>query len=261
MNRIRKLIYGVPAFLMALALLAGTVTAAYAADTSFPDLTQSGSVSLVLADSDGNPVSGGTITIYEVAALYLDDGQTGYDYTDDFEGCNITLDVEDTSLAETLAEYVADQDITGKDASVGTDGTVSFDGLELGFYLVMQTAESAHYETINPFVVMVPMESDGVWTYEVDASPKVGAVTTIRTEDTDPSEETTETTETTETSNETTAGSTGRTTTTGGSGSSSLPQTGQLNWPIPVLASCGLVLFVTGCILNNSEKKKKNYAL
>jgi len=37
-----------------------------------------------------------------------------------------------------------------------------------------------------------------------------------------------------------------------------LPQTGQLNWPVPVLAVCGIFLTVVGWYLNAAEKKKAN---
>ena len=37
-----------------------------------------------------------------------------------------------------------------------------------------------------------------------------------------------------------------------------LIQTGQLNWPVPVLAGCGLVLFMLGWILTFMKRKNKN---
>ncbi|MCD8341160.1 MAG: peptidase [Clostridiales bacterium] len=230
--------------LLALVLACGLAVTAYATDatTASLDFSQTGSVALTLADSDGNTVSGGAVTIYEVAALYLDDGNMAYAYTDAFSGCTATLDVEDTSLAATLASYVSANGISGTTAAIGSDGTVTFSGLELGLYLVVQTTDSDNYETINPFLVTVPMESDGAWLYDVDASPKVGAVTPIEPEE-EEEEPTTTTTETTKTTT-----------------SSKLPQTGQLNWPVPVLAVGGLALFALGWGLNRSGRKREGYA-
>ena len=37
---------------------------------------------------------------------------------------------------------------------------------------------------------------------------------------------------------------------------SSLPQTGQLNWPVPVLACSGVLLFAAGWVLNRQGKKE-----
>ncbi|MCD8007709.1 MAG: peptidase, partial [Clostridiales bacterium] len=123
--------------------------------------------------------------------------------------------------------------------SIGSSGTVSFGGLELGLYLVVQTTESDNYETISPFVVTVPLEEDGVWVYDVDASPKVGAVTPVEPEEDEPDESTTTTTTTV---------------------TKTLPQTGQLNWPIPVLAISGAVLFALGWCLTRSDRKRTEYA-
>lgn len=54
---------------------------------------------------------------------------------------------------------------------------MTFRGLELGLYLIVQTEASKGYEPINPFLVSLPMAEDGKWNYAVDASPKVGAYT------------------------------------------------------------------------------------
>ncbi len=228
------------ALLLALVLACGMALSAYAADNASLDFTQNGSIELTLADSDGNAVSGGSVTLYQVATLYLDDGNMAYSYTDAFSGCGVTLDVEDTSLAETLADYAASKGVSGTTLSIGSSGTVSFGGLDLGLYLVVQTTESDNYETISPFVVTVPLEEDGVWVYDVDASPKVGAVTPTEPEPDEPDESTTTTTTTTVTK--------------------TLPQTGQLNWPVPVLAICGAVLFVVGWRLTRSDRKRSEYA-
>lgn len=231
------------ALLLALVLACGMALSAYAADNASLDFTQTGSIELTLADSDGNAVSGGAVTLYQVATLYLEDGDMAYAYTDGFADCGATLDVEDTSLAETLADYVSSEGVSGTTLSIGSSGTVSFGGLELGLYLVVQTTESDNYETISPFVVTVPLEEDGVWVYDVDASPKVGAVTPVEPEEDEGNESCTSTTTTT-------------TTTV----TKTLPQTGQLNWPIPVLAICGAVLFLVGWCLTRSDRKRSEYA-
>ena len=48
---------------------------------------------------------------------------------------------------------------------------MTFRGLELGLYLIVQTEASKGYEPINPFLVSLPMAEDGKWNYAVDASP------------------------------------------------------------------------------------------
>lgn len=220
--------------LAALTIITGVTMSAFAADAADLDFGRSGSVTLTLTDSDGNTETGGEISIYEVASLYLGDGNMAYALTDEFEGCTAVLDVTDTSLPTVLAQYVKDNGITGKAEKVSDKGNVTFDGLELGLYLMVQTASSDTYETISPFVVTVPIEDDGEWDYSVDASPKVGVVTVVTTPD-----------ETTAPDDETTPAE------------PNLPQTGQLNWPIPVLAVGGMILFAIGWVIKNSDKDEK----
>ncbi|MCD8321764.1 MAG: peptidase, partial [Oscillospiraceae bacterium] len=164
--------------LLALAMLCGLAVTAFAADNASLDFSQTGSIGLTLADGDGNAVSGGAVTLYQVATLYLNDGDMAYAYTDAFADCGVALDVENTALAAALAACVT-ASTPGTEQEIGADGTVSFTGLELGLYLIVQTTDSDNYETINPFVVTVPIDSDGEWVYAVDASPKVGTVTPI----------------------------------------------------------------------------------
>ncbi|MCD8097212.1 MAG: hypothetical protein LUE31_04065 [Lachnospiraceae bacterium] len=229
-----------------LAMTCGPGRTAYAAaDGASLDFDRTGSVSLTLKDSDGNAVSDGAVTIYQVAVLYLDDGDMAYAYTEDFADCAETLDVEDSSLAAILAEYVTESEISGTAASVDAEGAVSFDGLELGLYLVVQTTQSTGYNTISPFLVTVPSVENDAWLYDVDASPKVEVYTEpASTETTAPETSTTPKTSTT----------------TKTVSTSTLPQTGQLNWPVPVLAVSGLILFATGWLLVLSERRKERHA-
>lgn len=268
------------ALLAALLFLFGTALVAYAADAADLDMERTGSVTLTLADSSVNTVSGGELSIYQVASLYLDDGDMAYAYTEAFLGCTAALDVTDTSLAKTLAQFAADNDVSGTAASVRKDGTVAFDGLELGLYLLVQTADSDSYVGITPFVVTVPIDSDGHWEYAVDATPKVVTVSVAgegefdESEDIDESEDTDESEETDE--SEDTGGSDGSGSDESGSDGSAetgtttsesasetitttdtiLPQTGQLYWPVPLLAAGGLLLFILGRVLKNKDRKE-----
>ncbi|MCC8356483.1 MAG: hypothetical protein LJU34_01295 [Oscillospiraceae bacterium] len=230
-----------PALVLALALAMTFALglAAYAeADAASLDFEKTGSVSLTLADSSGNTVTDGAVTICQVATLYLDDGSMAYAYTEAFANCGETLDVTDAALASALADYAEDNQITGTTASVGADGTVRFDGLTLGLYLVTQTTQSTGYNAISPFLVTVPFAGSDAWIYDVDASPKVEVYTaaTIPPESVSPTPTTTTTTTTT------------------------LPQTGQLNWPVPVLAASGIVLFAIGWAMVVTDRKKRGNA-
>ncbi len=141
MKRYKKIIRRGLILPLLLALAFGAAVTAFAGDAEDLNFGIRGSVMLTLKDSAGNAVTGGEITIYEVASLYLDSGgEAEYDLTDEFDGCTAVLDVEDTSLAETLALYVEDNGIDGTIDTVGEDGTVIFEELSLGLYLIVQTS-------------------------------------------------------------------------------------------------------------------------
>ncbi|MCD8354148.1 MAG: hypothetical protein LUC47_07555 [Clostridiales bacterium] len=240
-SRIRKLFQGSLTLVMAVALLCCTsLTALAAADSPSLDWSMNGqsSITVELEDNDGNTITDGTLTLYQVALLEQDNGDMVYTFSEAFANCGLSLDdvsTESSSLASALSAYVTANSISGTSIK-NTNGTVVFDGLELGLYLVVQTTQSDGYYTMNPFVVSVPYDENGAWAYAVNASPKVGVLTP------EPEEETPTTTTTTKTTTITTT--------------TTLPQTGQLNWPIPVLAICGLLLIGLGCLMVYSDRRK-----
>ncbi len=213
----------VSALLLSGVLLFGmAVTAFAAAGTPDLDFSEEGSITVTLySDVDQASVTDGALTIYHVADLYLDDGNMAYEYTEDFAGCTASLaDPAETSLAAELEAYVESARIGGTTKAIGSDGTVDFTGLGLGLYLVVQTTGSTGYYSADPFVVTVPIAREDGWIYNVDASPKVEVLTPVpepTTPDTTP----------------TPSGST-------------LPQTGKLVWPIPILAAAGVLFCIAG---------------
>ncbi|MCD8344276.1 MAG: hypothetical protein LUC19_07835, partial [Oscillospiraceae bacterium] len=173
MNQIRRITRCGLVALVTLAMLFSVSVTAMAADAASLNFDTTGSLTLTLADSDGKTVSGGKMTIYKVATISLDDGNMVYTLTDEFKDFTSELDITDTTLPTALRKYVQSNNISGTTASVGSDGTVTFDDLELGLYLIVQTTGSGRYKTISPFVVTVPIDNEGVWDYTVDARPKV----------------------------------------------------------------------------------------
>lgn len=215
------------------------LTASAAVDAPSLDFDQTGSVTLTLAEG-GTALTDGAVTLYQVADLYLEDGDMAYSYTEAFSGCTETLDVTDTALPAALAGYVTDNGVSGTTAAVGADGTVTFDGLTLGLYLAVQTTPSTGYSASSPFLVTVPCAEGDAWVYAVDASPKVALSAEPETEPEPPEEP-----EPTPSTSSTT--------------STTLPQTGQLNWPVPVLAGSGLVLFAIGWWMTATDRRKEGH--
>lgn len=244
-----------------------------------------GSIHINLYDSTNNKaLSGGELTVYRVAEVQRKNGNLSFEYCGDFNGCAIELgDLTDSTLAGQLQEFLP-ANAEGIVQAVGNDGNVVFDDLELGLYLVVQTKASNGYKPVNSFLVSLPMAEDGQWNYEVDASPKVGAYTPEPetppsppdTPDKPDKPDTPDTPETPDNpdnpvspgnpdnpvapgtpDNPVAPGSPDNPVLPGHPNNpvmNGLPQTGQLNWPIPVMAISGMLLFAFGWATDRKYK-------
>ena len=226
-----------------------------------------------------------------MAEVKRKNGDLSFEYCGDFYGCGIALgDLTDSTLADQLLEYMP-QGARGTTKTVDADGNAAFEDLELGLYLIVQSKASNGYAPIKPFLVSLPMAENGKWNYEVDASPKVGGYTPVNP-DTPPVPPTPvpdkpgtpdQPTEPTNPDTPKNPDGPGNPVSPGspdspvapgnpdnpvapgnpdnpalagrpdGAVMSGLPQTGQLNWPVPVLAVSGVLLFAAGWVLNKKE--------
>lgn len=286
MKSIRKRLAALAA---ALALLACCAAPAFALEVV--DLSRTGSIKVSFYDTDtAEAVGGGTLTLYRVAAVNKKNADLSYAYTNGFEDCGIELgDLSEGELAAKLAGKIsATAESTTQE--VGEDGTTTFEDLAVGLYLIVQSTAAENYNVINPFLVSVPMQEDGKYVYEVDAMPKVGTATkqtppdtpdTPDKPDTPDTPETPETPDTPDEDNPNNPNAPGPDNPDGwvlGAhgekiylnnpnapspdspngqvlGAHGLPQTGQLNWPIPVLAVSGVVLVAAGVALRKGNRR------
>jgi len=201
-----------------------------------PDLTMRGSIQITMRSGD-TYVPGGNLTLYKVGDIYEDNGNYSFVLTDSFAGSGETLDdIQSAQLADDLARYAERNSITGTNKEIDQNANIAFTDLDLGLYLLVQEQAAEGYNKVSPFLVSVPMQENGAYVYDVDASPKVELekVTEPDTPDTPP--------DTPDTPPPTNPGG-------------KLPQTGQLNWPIPVLVACGLGLFIIGWWMRFGGKK------
>lgn len=210
--------------LLAAFVLVGVLcVAAFAHDV--PDLSQMGSIHITMRHGE-TVVPGGSLTLYRVCRVQEDDGNYSFVPTDDFTDCGQSFeDLQSPDLAKTLAQYA--KSLSGHTLPIGEDGTVVFPNLELGLYLLVQQEAADGYLAVAPFLVSVPFMEGDTYVYDVDASPKVNPETTPETEPTEPP----------------------------APPEPSLPQTGQLNWPVPVLAVLGLCLFAAGWALRFGKRE------
>lgn len=180
-----------------------------------------GSVRVTLTDQ-GQPVAEGSLTLYLVAEVNSDG--TGYEPDPAFKNSGIDLaQIDQADTAKKLADYAQAHSLSGNTQTAGEDGAVLFKALQPGLYLVVQPGDDRNDRSICPFLVSIPMEINGEWIYNVEATPKTVPVS----QPTEPKPD-----------------------------HPKLPQTGQLNWPVTVLTMLGLGLFGYGWSLSCGGKKK-----
>ena len=123
--------------------------------------------------------------------------------------------------------------IAHKVSHTNTTGTVKFGGLKPGLYLIIQETASKGYTAAKPFLVSVPYKMDGKYIYDVDATVKSELEPTTQTEPTVPPTTIPD---------------------------EKIPQTGQLTWPVPILAVGGMLLFMLGWWLIFGFRKENDNA-
>jgi hypothetical protein len=221
-NNISKMVISLLIMTLCLSTVLGTAAAA-----EMPDLSRTGKISVTMKSTKtGEVVPGGELSLYKVADVRVDNGFK-FVYTDDFAsaGTAITEDTKlDGELAKTYAGIAKDKTPL-KIVTVGSGGVAEFTELEPGLYLIVQKTAADGYSVIDPFLVTIPLKNaDGSYVYDVDATPKAGTVDEPDKPD-KPSEP-------------------------------HLPQTGQLWWPVPVLAFLGLILIIVGLALKRRSSQK-----
>lgn len=241
---------------LVMALLLCVVMTAGVCAHEVPDMSRTGSVTASMK-YNGGAVGGGTLTFYRAGDISENDGNYTFTLTESFAGSGLSLNnISDTSLAANLAQYAAANNLTGTTAAIGEDGTVSVNGLALGLYLVVQQEPADGYEAVAPFLVSIPMNENGTYIYDVNVEPKLGALT--RT----PAQSTTAVSpgESSPSTEEEPASSTTTKDSSSNTAKSTLPQTGQLNWPVPVLAILGMSLILMGGALRSGRQRRLHEA-
>lgn len=187
-----------------------------------PDMDKRGSITVELRYGS-TVIKGGSLRLYKVGKVAEDDGNYSFAWEDAFAefGDEITLP-DDGTLAKNLYAYARSNKIESVATLSNTTGTVVFENLEPGLYLIGQPKAASGYTALSPFVISLPMEQEGHYVYDVSAYGKSSL---------EP------------------AGTPGPTP------PPTLPQTGQVSWPIPVLAVGGLLLFALGWWLCFGRRK------
>ena len=164
----------------------------------------------------GKTVRGGTLALYKVGDVAEDDGNYSFVPVEEIQADIPEFgDIESPDLAGRLAELKGKlTPVTSDPVTVDRDGNATFSDLTFGLYLVVQKTAASGYGKTAPFLVSVPYLYADEYQYDVTSQPKTDLEREVKP---------------------TAPPSPG--------GGKKLPQTGQLWWPVPVLACAGL-----GCI-------------
>lgn len=211
------------AFWLAALLACTFCMAAYAHEV--PDANKKGEI-IVEMCYDGKAVEGGAVTAYRIGQVRQNNGDYSFVKTPAMEGFSGSYDdIGAPELAERAAAFVKEQGIKDCVEAKNTEGKAVLTDLELGLYLIVQTEAAEGCEPLKPFLVSIPMNVDGQYIYEVNAEGKIQLHQELKpAEPSKPADP-------------------------------NLPQTGQMNWPIPLLTMLGLGLFSAGWVLRRERKK------
>ena len=202
-----------------------------------PDTSRKGTITVEMR-YDGKDVTGGSLAAYRVGQIEENNGDYRFAKTAEMEALPDSYDdIGSPALAKNVAAFISAQEISAYKTADNTGGKAVFDEMETGLYLIEQTRASDGYEPINPFLISVPMNDGGRYQYDVTAEGKF-SLRQLATPAPTPSESPTPP----------------RPIPPWRPFRPRLPQTGQLNWPIPVLTLLGLGVFIAGWMLRFGKK-------
>ena len=188
-----------------------------AAAQPVPDESRNGHCSITVSMTyKGKAVRGGTLALYKVGDVAENGGNYSFVPVEEIRADIPEFgDIESPDLAGKLCKLESKlTPVTDLPKKVGEDGNATFSDLTFGLYLVVQKTAASGYGKTAPFLVSVPYLYADEYQYDVTSQPKTDLEREVKP---------------------TAPPSSG--------GGKKLPQTGQLWWPVPVLACAGL-----GCI-------------
>ena len=189
----------------------------------------------------------GSISIYTVATVKVENGYVFDTSAGKFPGSSAVEGIESLNSADLEEQNAAIATALEKEAESAeadvtamiSDGSVSFTDLTPGLYLVIQETLSEGNRKINPFLISIP---DANGSYEIKAAPK-NDIKIPPTPPLTPKPSVTPSTPKSPSESSSPSGS-----------KTSLPQTGQLWWPVPVLCGIGLALIISGFVLKRKKE-------
>lgn len=185
-NRIKGIAKAALALSMCLVMPLTSLPVMASESNEMVDLDRLGSISLTFTYYDENdgktyPVTGGnSVGLYKVADAVVDNGfkfvtDERFASVGEIPATDEELDSANLDLAEAMASIAKDYDYDVAPKEMDSEGKVSFDGLEVGLYLVLQAAQGDgnNQFVLTPFLISIPgKNADGSLNYDVNANAK-----------------------------------------------------------------------------------------
>ena len=202
-----------------------------------PDESRNGHCSITVSMTyKEKAVRGGKLALYKVGDVAENDGNYSFVPVEAIRGDIPEFgDIQSPELAGKLAKLEKKlTPVTANPVTVGKDGKATFSDLTFGLYLVVQKTAASGYGKTKPFLVSLPYLYRDEYQYEVTSQPKTDLEREVPTKPTSPTTKPT----------------------TSSGGGKKLPQTGQLWWPVPVLACAGLGCIAVGLLRRREDRNE-----
>lgn len=152
----------------------------YALEINTIDFNSKGSIEITLSEkTDNEKIEGAEILLYKVADAKSENHNLVFEYIDELKSCNASLnDLETKSKSEDIEKCI-NENINSLKQITDVNGTVKYNDLDLGLYLVKQNNIVKGYSKIDSFLVMIPKITDNKWIYDIKSTPKTDIIRVI----------------------------------------------------------------------------------
>lgn len=214
--------------LCCIAIVCLTATSAFADGWYwYDDAPQNGSISFDF-NTEEIHVAGGSVELRQVA--FVNEEAKCLQFCEGWEDCGLSVqELLGDKAAERLFVYAEANGLPARTVGIDGEGKGKAEDLPMGVWLVSQIVPFEGCMAMRPALISIPlMDEDGQWIFDVKAMPKLEPLvpeTTVPSTESPPPE---------------------------------LPPTGQVNWPIPLLAVGGLFLILLGFCLRKDKRHETN---
>lgn len=152
----------------------------YALENNTIDFNSKGSIEITLNEkTDNEKIEGAEILLYKVADAKSENHNLVFEYIDELKSCNASLnDLETKSKSEEIEKCI-NENIKSLKQITDINGTVKYNDLDLGLYLVKQNNIVKGYSKIDSFLVMIPKIVNNKWIYDIKSTPKTDIIRVI----------------------------------------------------------------------------------